>query len=305
VSWVGVDCFHSEYIVGRDTDWEHWRGEPTYYDSRRGGVVRHGTGVAGIINAGTNNGVGTAGLVPTALVLPFAVQKTDATHLDKSAVKKAFRALRFQFAHGSWTEMVRVVNMSFGGNDSDLGGFEISADLDLYDRLYVGSAGNDAVNEKTYPGAYSFTLGVSGLWTNENGSVWRASEDADGTGGGSSYYNDNYSTYPVSGIYHFFDRVSDPMRSYHMSLAPPGQGMISENTFQHPGIQGVYHHFSGTSACAPAVSGLAVLLYDAHPDYNYTQIRQRIVETRLTYLDQHGARQIAGPLSYSNALSGW
>ncbi|MCD6119535.1 S8 family serine peptidase [bacterium] len=294
-------------------------GLPYAWDGGRDGFVTHGTMVAGLITAVTNNGVGVASLAPTAGVLSLRLKVSSVREglpgtpgnsmFTGDSMVKAVRALRFQFAHGQWDDKVRVVNMSFGGDRI----YEfwppksmkknISRDLNKNDRLYVGAAGNDAGEKRVFPAAYSNVLGVSGLWTNYWGSTWYPYITYEGERYGSNYINDGYQTYPVSGIYDFFDG------SRHMSTATPGitsaLGGIDGDVLHGDGIIGDYYHINGTSAAAPQVSALAFHLYTARPSATYQEVWERIVSTRDHSLDQTDEHQIAGPADYDAALTGW
>ncbi len=294
ISNIGVDCWDKSYEVGKG------KGEPTFIDPVTGNLAKHGTNVAGIISAATNNSIGTASMAPNAKILPIRLKVDNIVdgYLEKftaGSMLKAIRALRFEFHHDprqphlNWREKVRVVNMSFGGgwkymdwNPPKTMKDEISLDLRRNDRLYVASAGNERKHLRTYPAAHDNVLGVSGLRTNFYGTQWDTGE----IGNGSNYFSDNYTTYPVSGIYDFMDFMSG---SRHLSTIP---------------FSG-YDHFNGTSACAPQVSSLAFHLYRIRPDSTYIQVQARIVNTRRRDLDQTGAVPIAGIANYYAAINGW
>ncbi len=290
VSWVGVECMRSSYLVVT------------------GGAIPvlstdgHGTGVSGLITAVTNNSTGVAGLSPRSSVVPIRLKyygPADNRKYNEESLVKGIRALRFELAHINWGDDIRVVNMSISGDrfpywwlpSQDLK-TNISRDLRLNDHLYVAAAGNRGqgpVPSLQYPAAFDNVLGVTGLVTNTNGTSWWA--DVTLSGGerwGSNYYPDNYSTYPVSGIYdfvYFRQGVYDQDQVGFSLWGPSG-----------------YSHFNGTSAATPEIAAIARQLYDRRPLSNYHQVWNRIVATR----DDSKARgNIAGLVDYEAAMRNW
>ena len=89
--------------------------------SARTDTLGHGTFVAGLIGAGVNNGVGIAGLAPSAqLLVAKVVTKTRAIPVEAEA-----KAIRWAVDNGA-----RVINMSLGGIRDPL-----DPDRDTYSRL--------------------------------------------------------------------------------------------------------------------------------------------------------------------------
>ncbi|HLI28662.1 MAG TPA: DUF5719 family protein [Chloroflexota bacterium] len=112
----------------------------------------HGTHVAGIIGAATNNGVGVAGLLWQVQLLPVKV-------LDASGGGDADRV-----AQGiAWAadQGARVINLSFVGANSA----GVLADAVQYARskgaLVVAAVGNDGQPDPTYPAALDGVLAVT------------------------------------------------------------------------------------------------------------------------------------------------
>jgi len=136
-------------------------------------ALGHGTFVAGLIAAGFNNGIGIAGLAPSAeLLVAKVVTRSRAIPVEAEA-----KAIRWAVDHGA-----RVINMSLGGVRDPL-----DPSRDSYSRLeadaiayavsngavVVAAVGNspDGVLGKyaSYPAALPHVLGVSA--TNETGDV--------------------------------------------------------------------------------------------------------------------------------------
>ncbi len=322
ISWVGVNCENKAFWVGTDTDAGHWYGNPNpnWEDAKRGdSLLSHGTRIAGEITAGTNNDpdpsdppedvqVSVAGVTPNVMILPvrlFAVEGSDEIwRFTTSSQVKAINALYDHFKPWHWQQRIRVVNMSFGGESfSESRRGILEKDSDKYDRLYVASAGNDGANTRQYPAAYDEVLGVSGLWkhVNYNSNVWY---DSVLGGDGSNYYSDNYQTYPVSGIYDYFDPTF-AIQFVAQSTSPPGLVTKPADSLRNP--SGLYQHMNGTSACAPQVAGLAAIMFSRRSGGGYWRddVWEHIVNTRDDSMIAGFSRPLAGVVDYEEALTTW
>ena len=157
----GVDASHPD-LAGQILDAESFVGGKARTDS-----LGHGTFVAGLIGAGVDNGVGIAGLAPSAqLLIAKVVTKSRAIPVEAEA-----RAIRWAVDNGA-----RVINMSLGGLRDPL-----DPDGDTYSRLeadavayavsngvvVVAAVGNSDQaptspwNYASYPAALPHVLGVS------------------------------------------------------------------------------------------------------------------------------------------------
>ena len=125
-----------------------WRGR----DGVGQDLDSHGTHVAGIAAAATNNGVGIAGVAPDAKVMPVKVLEDGSGAFEDIAA-----GIRYAADHGA-----DVVNLSLGGMQGTqalvLTGLETSVqDAIAYARakavMVVAAAGNDSVPVCNTPGS--------------------------------------------------------------------------------------------------------------------------------------------------------
>lgn len=118
----------------------------------------HGSSVAGIIGAATDNGIGIAGVAPDCRIM--TLRAFDARGIG--AESDVARALAYAVANG-----VRVVNMSFG----DVVYSRVLRDVIRYAYargvVLVSSAGNSQSFELHYPSAYDETISVSATASND------------------------------------------------------------------------------------------------------------------------------------------
>ncbi len=118
----------------------------------------HGTSVAGIIGAATDNGIGVAGIAPGCRMM--TLRAFDARGVG--AEGDVARALAYAVANG-----VRVVNMSFG----DVVYSRVLRDVIrwAYARgvVMIASAGNSQSTALHYPSAYDETISVSATASND------------------------------------------------------------------------------------------------------------------------------------------
>jgi type VII secretion-associated serine protease mycosin len=205
----------------------------------------HGTHVAGIVAAHTNNNQGMASVAWGSKIMPVKV-------LDSRG-----RGTHSQGADGIiWAtgQGARIINLSLGGESS-------SATLQnavnyAYDRgvLVVAAAGNkyEQGNPVMYPAAYPHVLAVA------------ATGD-----------QDEHADYSETGAY--VDVAApggNPSSSWDSN---PDHWILS--TYWRGAGRGEYLQVSGTSQAAPHVAGLAALVWSVNPSMSNDQVEQVIEET--------------------------
>lgn len=140
----GVHANHPELKGKLFKPYDSVDGDSTYFPDN------HGTHVAGIIAASFNS-VGVAGIAPNVKVMPINVFYGDTTSAEEIS-----SALFYAADHGA-----DVINLSLGSYYYSKVIDEAVAYARSKGAIVVAAAGNDHVNEKTYPAAHHGVFGVS------------------------------------------------------------------------------------------------------------------------------------------------
>ncbi|MBU0502347.1 MAG: S8 family peptidase, partial [Candidatus Margulisbacteria bacterium] len=199
-------------------------------------VNAHGTTVAGVIAAATNNSIGVAGMNWNGKILPVKVLN-NAGSGDMSDI---LEGIAWAQAKGA-----DVINMSFGQYVHDV---NLQARCqNAYDAgiVLVAAAGNGGGNWPTYPAWYDTVIAVSAVDRNDQRAVWTAIDPYTGRRQAS-----NYGTW--------------------VDVAAPGN--LIATTFSGND----YVDTSGTSLSSPFVAGLASLIRSTGPTLTVQQIKDRI-----------------------------
>ena len=231
-------------------------------------VLGHGTHVAGIIAAATNNGVGIAGVSNCKLdvwkIFPDKPVRGD-FYVDGERYLQALNAVR--------RSGVKVMNLSIGGTASSRTETLLFRRLEADGVLSVAAMGNEFLdgNPKEYPAAYKGVLAV--------GAVSEKRERA------------------------WFSNTG-----HHIDLVAPGANILSTvPTVPSPYLTETnYATWSGTSMATPHLTAAAALV-TAQCGAGSQEVRQRLVETasRLPAM-KNGKRSTAygaGLLNLKQALS--
>lgn len=208
----------------------------------------HGTFVAGLAAAATNNGNGVAGVAWGCRVLPLKVSDSYGD-MTLSAIVDAFHYARQ--AH------VSVLNVSLGTSDPSAAGFfqELVDEAVAAGIVVVASAGNDGVDTPTYPAACDGVLAVGATTMSNNRADW-------------SNWGD-------------WVDIAAPGESVWSSIARNyGYDDLSWWYFEtYCGFDGVHAYMAndGTSFSAPIVAGAAALVRGAYPALAPAQVIQQLV----------------------------
>lgn len=264
----GVDDDGNGYIDD-ELGWDFANNDPYPLD---GSLVSHGTMVSGVIAAVTNNTKGAAGVMPDGKVMALKVIADSGIGLLSDAIE----GLEYALDKG-----VRISNNSYGYSYADLLPEEIAEHNALFDaiqaaqaadHLFIAAAGNDAIDTDVtthYPSGFALDNIIAvGATDNTDSLAW-------------------FSSYGATSV----------------DLAAPGDIIFSVAKL-FAGILEDYGWESGTSLAAPHVTGVAGLILELEPSWNYQQIKARILTTTRTVPGLAGTSITGGVLNAFSALDG-
>jgi subtilisin family serine protease len=275
----GVDSTHPE-LAGRILAARSFVGGDAGVDP-----LGHGTFVAGLIAAGVGNGIGIAGLAPSAeLLVAKVVTKNRSIPVEAEA-----RAIRWAVENGA-----RVINMSLGGIRDPL-----DPSHDTYSRLeadavayaisngvvVVAAVGNGDLAPSTpwgyasYPAALPHVLGVSAVA--QDGAVPRFSNR-------DPIYNDIAA--PGQQILSLLPR---PLTARYPACSEQGYSSCGPEE---------YRLAQGTSFATPQVSAAAAVLLSLRPTIRPEQVTAIL---RDGAVDHTPATGCSGCSVGRDSLSGW
>lgn len=195
------------------------------------GAASHGTLVAGLIAAETNNNTGFAGVTWAGKIMPLRILDEAGAGSEQDAAE----AIDYAVANGA-----QIINMSFAGDA--VGGALTDAVQRAYNAgvVIVAALGNGAHNVNASP-VYPACISLRGL----DGIIGVASLNEQNSGSAFSNYGDECA-----------------------DLAAPGENILGLGYFDlEAGFNDLYSGpWNGTSTAAPLVSGAAAILLSAYPD---------------------------------------
>ena len=247
---TGIDFSHPDLINKQVESW-------TAYGiiEGAGDLIGHGTHVAGIAAATTDNGIGIAGVGIDARVgsLKACQCYPDPTFCLTGGCADADIAEAISYAA---EQGYHVVNMSFGGPGAQLIKDAVDAAL-AAGLVLVASAGNSyALDTPNYPAAYDGVLSVA-----------------------ATDQYDNLASFSNFGQW--------------VDVAAPGADIFS--TYPAAGCGGnpdCYSWLSGTSMASPVVAGAAALVFDKIGGDSFTtspELRDAVIDAILNNADHTGA----------------
>ena len=118
----------------------------------------HGTFVAGMIIANTNNSAGIAGIMPNVKLMPIKVSTKD----RDASISDVIKAIEYAVDNGA-----DIINMSLGTNDFSEALKTACDNAVEKGVIIVAAAGNDGSSKPCYPAAYDSVIGVGSL-TSDN-----------------------------------------------------------------------------------------------------------------------------------------
>ncbi|MDO8657867.1 MAG: S8 family peptidase [Candidatus Levybacteria bacterium] len=244
-------------------------GSKDYTNSKSGtmDVYGHGTHVAGIVAASTNNNKGVAGVCPQCLLLNVKVLN------DSGSGSYSNIAKGIVYAVGS---RAKVINMSLGGptKSSTLESAVNSAWNSGV--VVVAAAGNSNNPSKTYPAAYVNVIAVA------------ATDNTDHKASFSSY-GAKWVDIAAPGVYIYstWKNATSANKPY-----PVCDSMGTE----------CYKYASGTSMATPMVAGIAGLVWATNPSQSQNSVRSHI-ESTADIIDGIGTYWSSGRVNAANAVA--
>jgi serine protease len=125
----------------------------------------HGTLVAGVAGAVTDNGVGIASIGFNCSIMPVKGSRAD---FGSTYIFYTFEAIKYAVDNGA-----QIINCSFSGYSYSKAEQEVITYAVSKGALVVAAAGNDNTGEPTYPASYEGVLSVAA--TNASDKLWSAS----------------------------------------------------------------------------------------------------------------------------------
>ena len=202
----------------------------------------HGTHVAGIIAAMTDNGRGVAGIAHQAKILPIKVLGADGTGTMSTVASGILYALKQKQLGID----VAAINLSLGSpSDSQVMRQVIGLARDLGVTVVV-AAGNEGHNLDQTP---SYPANLANQFDNV---ISVGAIDSDGTPASFSNYGDS------------------------VTIAAPGVGILSTVPY-NPTTQVAYAYLDGTSMATPYVAGVIGLMHAANPSLNARSLKKALI----------------------------
>ncbi|HEY9693105.1 MAG TPA: S8 family peptidase [Oculatellaceae cyanobacterium] len=182
---TGVDLNHPDLSakVITDSDYDFVNSDYEAQDDQG-----HGTHVAGIAAAATNNGTGIAGMCPDCSILPIKV--LDST--GSGSFSNIASAIRYATDKGA-----KVINLSLGGGSSSTTLLNAVRYAHSKGVLLACAAGNANTSKASYPAYYSECVAVAATDQNDykasfsNYGSW-VDTSAPGVNIDATYWNDTY-----------------------------------------------------------------------------------------------------------------
>jgi subtilisin family serine protease len=258
---TGIDAGHPD-LANVDITYEH-------PGTRAEDIVGHGTHVAGIVGAETNNAVGIAGVARCAIHMwkIFPDEQVEGEYyVDPDAFADALRA-------GAESGL-SALNMSIGGTRSSSIEQVLIRRLIARGVVVVAAMGNEFQdgNPIEYPAAYDGVLAVGALAEN------RERSDFSNTG-------------------------------RHIGICAPGSNILSTLPRRRSSFRSerLYASWSGTSMATPHVTAAAALVAAKDPALSPSDIVERLCSTAATLSAMRGRTRTneygAGLLDLERALS--
>jgi len=241
----GIDENHPDLLNKIVAGYDFSDGDSNPHD-----LNGHGTHVAGIAAAASNNATGIAGVNWQARIMPVRVLGMDGTGYNFDISE----GIRWAYQHGA-----KVINLSLGGPDEAQNMRDAVNEARSAGSLVVAAMGNsrEEGNPTSYPAAYDSVMAVA----------------ATGPSDVYAFYSQYGPHCDISAPGGDMAGPQDPNGIYSSLPTYP----VYMTTFY--GYNTNYDYVHGTSQAAPHVSGLAALIWSIRPDLSVDQVRNVIQTT--------------------------
>jgi subtilisin family serine protease len=130
---------------------------PTPDNDPREDRADHGTGVAGIASAATNNTIGVAGIGFNCKIMPVKTSQNNVrTNEGTALIPYGYDGIVYAAENGA-----HIINCSWGGNSYSQFGQDVIDYATQLGALIVAAAGNENNSSPSYPAAYRNVLSVA------------------------------------------------------------------------------------------------------------------------------------------------
>ena len=204
----------------------------------------HGTMVAGVAAADTDNATGIAGAAWDARIIPVKVLDSSASGTDADLIEGILWAV--DNGNADTTDDAEIINLSLGGyaNSPALGdAIQTAVDAGV---VVVAATGNNGLTAPSYPGAYPGVIAV----------------------GATDFYG---------------DLVNFSNRGPHVDVVAQGYGVFTTcwGTNCLPPPDDDYTFGDGTSFASPLVAGVAALILARNPTFTPAQVESKLQSTAI------------------------
>ena len=242
----GIDASHPDLSGKIVTGYDFVRGDGIPNDENG-----HGTHVAGIAAAATDNYTGIAGMDWNARIMPVKVLN----YYGSGAASVVSEGITWAYEHGAL-----VINLSLGG---EYGSVTLQNAINAAHAagcLVVAAMGNDrSANPTQYPAAYENVFAVAATTRTDTYAYYSQYGDhcdIAAPGGQMSYIGDPFGIYST-------------LPTYEGTYFTGGEFSLFTD----------YDYLQGTSMATPFVSGLAALIWTVKPAWTPDQVQSIIEDT--------------------------
>jgi len=227
-----------KFVAGRDvSDNDNNTNPPQWY-------FGHGTHVAGIAGASTNNGKGIASIGYNVKIMP--IKATPNSALPQAYCKYKCVLIYNAYEGVTWAadNGADVINMSWGGFGYSQTNQDVMNNAANQGAILVAAAGNSNSSIVFYPAAYDNVISVAATDINDNRSVWDIDKNS----------ASNYGSW--------------------IDVSAPGSS-IKSTIVNGNG----YANWNGTSMASPMVAGLCGLILSVNPALTPSEVENCILST--------------------------